>query len=465
MQYHAVSLARSGYHVALVGGVGEPCVEDVEQSERITEHRLRAVPWCGGGNPKSSWEWCRCSRKLFLLYAPFKILFQVLQLLFVLLFAVPQPQAVIVQNPPSIPTLGVVWLVCRMRGSRFIVDWHNFGYTILEMTMPPEKACGFGRVVLALAKAYECMFGTCADASFCVTHSMQRWLLEKWGVHAQVLHDRPPSFFRRTPIAMRHDLFTRLKAGFLSCDTLDSGSDSGSGSGLDQSMKKIGKEKDNKKRPILNHRTLFTESATQLRADRPALVLSSTSWTPDEDFGVLLNAIEIVARRAEERRAERGHFPRMVFVVTGKGPQRAYYEEKIAQMDLASRGFHFLTMWLEASDYPLLLGAADLGVCLHTSSSGLDLPMKVVDMFGCRLPVCAIGFECLDELVQHGVNGLVFQDAEMLADQIFDLFEDFPEKKDKLDALADGVGFKLSWHENWIKHALPTIEGGREKTK
>ena len=59
-----------------------------------------------------------------------------------------------------------------------------------------------------------------------------------------------------------------------------------------------------------------------------------------------------------------------------------------------------VTPWLEADDYPLLLGSADLGVSLHSSSSGVDLPMKVVDMFGAALPVLALDFEAIGNLFE-----------------------------------------------------------------
>jgi beta-1,4-mannosyltransferase len=129
------------------------------------------------------------------------------------------------------------------------------------------------------------------------------------------------------------------------------------------------------------------------------------------------------------------------------------YEAKIAALKLEY--VVILTMWLSYSDYPILLGSADLGVCLHTSSSGLDLPMKVVDMFGAGLPVCAVDFSCLHELVQHNVNGLVFSTSKQLAQQILDLFRRFPTSSSKLANLRTGVEKfqRVRWQDNWDESA------------
>ena len=74
----------------------------------------------------------------------------------------------------------------------------------------------------------------------------------------------------------------------------------------------------------------------------------------------------------------------------GKGALREYYETEIRKGIFS--GVEIVTLWLAVEDYPKILGAADIGVSLHTSSSGLDLPMKVVDMFGSDLPVLAREF-------------------------------------------------------------------------
>ena len=42
-------------------------------------------------------------------------------------------------------------------------------------------------------------------------------------------------------------------------------------------------------------------------------------------------------------------------------------------------------------------------------------------MLGCGLPVCAVGFPALPELITHGTNGLVFGDAPELAAQLASL--------------------------------------------
>lgn len=71
-------------------------------------------------------------------------------------------------------------------------------------------------------------------------------------------------------------------------------------------------------------------------------------------------------------------------------------------------------------------GSADIGISLHSSSSGLDLPMKVVDMLGCSLPVLALDFPCLDELIIDGRNGLTFSDAAGLERCLETVLGDFP---------------------------------------
>lgn len=82
-------------------------------------------------------------------------------------------------------------------------------------------------------------------------------------------------------------------------------------------------------------------------------------------------------------------------MITGKGPEKKKYEDYIKGKKIKWVKLEIYTLWLEPQDYPLLLASADLGVCLHYSSSGVDLPMKVVDMLGCGLPVLSINYKWL----------------------------------------------------------------------
>ncbi len=72
----------------------------------------------------------------FVLLAPIKIIHQVLTIILILLVQIPHPpEFILVQNPPSIPTLAIVALVGRIRGCKIIIDWHNLGYSILALKL------------------------------------------------------------------------------------------------------------------------------------------------------------------------------------------------------------------------------------------------------------------------------------------------------------------------------------------
>lgn len=102
-----------------------------------------------------------------------------------------------------------------------------------------------------------------------------------------------------------------------------------------------------------------------LRLGRPALLVSSTSWTPDEDFSILLDALEIYERKAREHHRSKegpGGLPKVLMIVTGKGPLKEKYMRRVAELqtgDKKGEGWEwirFISLWLEAEDYPKLLG-------------------------------------------------------------------------------------------------------------
>lgn len=283
-----------------------------------------------------------------------------------------------------------------------MIDWHNYGWTILAGTKGPAHP------FVSISKAYECALGQAAPtANITVTHAMRRELQgPPYNIESPIvtLHDRPASIFQ--PLASAAE-----RAAFLTS--------------LAETM------------PF----------AASIVSGETRLIVSSTSWTPDEDFSLLLDALVTYAESDAPR-------PPILAIITGKGPQKARYEAEIRALERAGRLPHvrILTAWLSLSDYASLLRSADLGVCLHKSSSGVDLPMKVVDMFGSGLPVAAYaGYASFGELVKEGSNGCGFETADELAGILARLFGTGGDGEDELATLRKGAKeeSKLRWDEEW----------------
>ncbi|KAJ1388255.1 Glycosyltransferase subfamily 4-like, N-terminal domain [Sesbania bispinosa] len=441
MQYHALSLAnQASLEVDIVANGGSEPHTALLANPSIHIHTMKQWPTARQSLPK-------ILQPIMLLLKP---LVQFFMLLWFLCVKIPSPDIFIVQNPPSVPTLVAVKWASWLRNSSFVIDWHNFGYTLLGLSL------GRNSHFVSLYKWFEKRYGKMADASLCVTKAMQHELAQNWGINATVLYDQPPDFFHPTSLEERHKDFCQ-PLGVRDCVS--------NGTSLMGSH-------------LLQNETLFTTevgSNIYLKPNRPALVVSSTSWTPDEDFGILLEAALMYDRRVaailneddsideevirkEISDGKQCLYPRLLFIITGKGPEKENYEAKIKKLKLKRVAFR--TMWLAADDYPLLLGSADLGVCLHTSSSGLDLPMKVVDMFGCGLPVCAVSYSCIKELVKVDKNGLLFSSSSELADELLMLFKGFPDECDSLKVLKNGTletGSSARWATEWEEHAKPLI--------
>ncbi len=387
MQYHADALATSSAEVDVIAYASEGSDRAIPH---VRLHRLRDLPGARSTH---------LSRPLFLLYALLRAIHQSGQLFYRLL-VLPKLDVILVQNPPAMPTLLVALLAARLHSAKLIIDWHNFGYTMLGQRIGPNHP------VVRLSRGYEFAIGRRADAHLCVSRAMQTELRER-GVAATVLYDCPAERFTPTPVEAQRDLFHRLRVAGI----------------------------------------IDVPFAAQ---HRPAIVVSATSWTADEDFDLLLDAL----RRCDERLCTTT--ARLMVLITGEGPLRARFDAAIARLTL--RAIQIRTLWLSPDDYARLLGSADLGVSLHRSSSGVDLPMKIADMFGAGLPVCAFDYgPCVTEQVQDGETGLLFSSSAQLAQQLFELFSEHPRHTPRLDRLRQNVRAipPRRWIDAWTVAAKP----------
>lgn len=336
------------------------------------------------------------NKLLFLLFAPLKVVYQVACLWRCLAYQTKPAKWLLVQNPPSIPTLAIATLVCFLRQTRLLIDWHNFGYSILALKL------GSQHPVVRFSKWYEKTCCKYATAHLCVTQAMASVLKNEFGLQAPILplHDRPAGHL--TPIT---DAQTR--------------------------------------RDVV--KTLPETSCADL--DNPEIVVSSTSWTADEDFSLLIDALCEYSNLATTSHPS---LPPILAIITGKGPQREMYLQKIGELDRAGRlqKVRIRTAWLTTENYAKLLAVASLGVSLHTSSSGVDLPMKVVDMLGAGLPVVGWDrFQAWPELVTEDVNGKGFGSAGDLVEQLVGLLGN----KSRLEVLRAGALKESSrrWDDEW----------------
>lgn len=396
MCYHAASLLAHGWHVRLVGHFDAPL------PPALVHARVACVPLYA----PPAWA-ARLPRALFPLVALVKVPLGAWSL-FAALALRPTPAVIIAQTPPAIPTLAVLRLVRALCDTRLVVDWHNLGYTLLALKL------GATHPLVRLAEFLEAHTGRSADVHLFVTAAMRDALVARWHLRgaARVLYDRPGPSFRALDGAER----AACRAHF--ADVLH---DPG------------------------------------LTRDDHALVVTSTSWTPDEDMDMLLDAASLYNRAAQ---AADARLPRVSLVITGKGPLRTTYEARFAARAQREHWTHVRTTlaWLAADDYPRLLGCVDVGVSLHQSSSGLDLPMKVVDLLGCRATVCALDYACLHELVAPGTNGAVFADAAGLAQTLATLLRGFPTAAcAQRPAKAFPRGTPETWSENWDAVVLPAL--------
>lgn len=394
MLNHARELVTAGAEIDLVGFTGVALPPDLAQRLGPSVHGIARLGSARGR---------RLPRALFIPAAGLRSLWLAIRMAWLLLLSVPRPHAILVQNPPALPTAALAWFAARLRGAALIVDWHNLSSAMLAMRLG-----GRHRLVRAIERFERRLAGE-AQANLCVSEAMRQHVEPSARPGTSfVLHDRP---LRQTaPIADvdRAAVLRRVEEA-------------------------------------LGARIGFGEHPA------PLVLVSATSWSQDEDMIMLLDALTTWARSSARRT--------LVLFATGLGPGRAAFEARARTVE--DPGLRIETGWLADDLYRDLLRAADLGISMHRSASGLDLPMKIVDMIEARLPVLAYDYApCLSELLPREQAAGLFTTSAELAARLETLLLDGAERGGltRVRAAMDDLAMP-SWADEWRRVALPILVG------
>ena len=180
MMNHVSSLVDNGFTVDFIGYNSSSLPDIIINNPKIRVHSLPTPSKLDAGWPK----WMYAMNGLI------RVIIQGMHLLF-LITILTSPTWIISQNPPAIPLLLIVQIVKILRNSGLIIDWHNFGYTLMGLNL------GSDHVFVKIARIYERWAGRFATIHVCVSQGM-RDFLKDWNVSGDimVLYDKPPAHFK-----------------------------------------------------------------------------------------------------------------------------------------------------------------------------------------------------------------------------------------------------------------------------
>ena len=164
MMYHASSFARHDWETVLLGYTDTPLIPALLETPHIHPFAIASPPRLVMALP-------------WVVHAPVRIAYQIISIIKTVLFVLPvHPEIIMVQNPPSIPTLLLAKYLARMCRSKLVIDWHNTGYSILAMRT------GEASILVRIAKWFEMTFGRTAHAHLFVTRALESFLSKEWSL-------------------------------------------------------------------------------------------------------------------------------------------------------------------------------------------------------------------------------------------------------------------------------------------